>query len=60
MVSENSGALLHYSSTVCIALAIEAEREVTAVAEKTEKDTRKAQVVENKQRKETVAQERAL
>ena len=57
---ENSGALLHYSSTVRIALAIEAEREVIAIAKKAEKDTRKAQVVEDKQRKEAAAQERAL
>ena len=45
---------------ICIALAIEAEREAIAVAEKAKKDTRKAQVIEDKQRKEAVAQERAL
>ena len=57
---ENSGAELHHSSTVRIALAIKAEREAIAVAEKAEKDNRKAQVIEDKQRKEAAAQERAL
>ena len=57
---KNSGASLHYSSTVRIALAIEVEREAIAIAEKAEKNTRKAQVIEDKQRKEAAAQERAL
>ena len=57
---KNSGASLYYSSIVCIALAIEAEREAIAIAKKAEKDTRKAQVIEDKQRKEAAAQEKAL
>ena len=57
---ENSRALLYYSSMICIALVIEAEREAIAMAEKAEKDARKAQIVEDKQRKKAVAQERAL
>ena len=57
---ENSRALLYYSSMVCIALAIEAERKAIAIAKKAEKNTRKTQVIEDKQRKEAAAQERAL
>ena len=57
---ENSKALLYYSSIVYIALAIKAEREIIAIAEKAKKNTRKAQVIEDKQRKKTAAQERAL
>ena len=45
---ENSRALLYYSFMVHITLAIEVEREVIAIAEKAEKDTRKAQVIEDK------------
>ena len=57
---KHSGAELYYSSTVHVALAIKAEREVIAIAEKAEKDARKTQVIEDKQRKKTAAQERAL
>ena len=45
---------------VRIALAIEAEREAIAIAKKAKKNTRKIQVIEGKQRKKAVAQERAL
>ena len=57
---ENSSAFLHYSSTLRVALTIEAEREAIAIAEKAEKDARKAQVAEDKQIKDAMAQEKAL
>ena len=57
---ENSGAELHHSSTLRVALAFEAEREAIAVAEKAEKDAKKVQAEENKQRKEAEAQEKAV
>ena len=57
---ENSRALLYYSSIVRIVLVIKAEREVIAIAEKTKKNSRKIQVIEDKQRNKIVAQERAL
>ena len=52
---ENSRAKLYYSSTLRIALVFEAEKEAIAVAKKAEKDVKKAQVKENKQRKEIEA-----
>ena len=57
---KNSRALLYYSFMICIVLAIKVERETIAIAEKAKKDIRKAQVIEDKQRKEIAAQERAL
>ena len=45
---------------VCITLVIKAEREIIAIAKKAKKKTRKIQVIEDKQRKKTAAQERAL
>jgi len=41
-------------------LAYEAEKETVIVAEKAARDARKAQAIENKQRKEVEAQEKAL
>ena len=52
---KNSRAKLYYSSTLRVALAFEAEKEAMAIAEKAEKDAKKAQVAEDKQRKEAAA-----
>ena len=52
---KNSRALLYYSSIVYITLIIKAEREIIAIAKKAKKDTRKIQVIKDKQRKKIVA-----
>ena len=57
---EDSSAQLFHASRVHAALAYEAEKEAAVVVEKAAKDAKKAQAIENKQRKEAEAQKKAL
>ena len=57
---KDSGVQLFYALRVRAALAYKTEKETVIIAEKAIKDARKAQATENKQKKKTEAQEKAL